>query len=86
VALAGSAIGVLAPPSSAAESQWIFTVAGNGGYAIDAAPGPRDGAHATAVQFEAPRDVALAADGSIIFAEGISGAVRHIGVEARLRR
>jgi hypothetical protein len=78
-------MGVSAPPSIAGESPRIFTVAGNGGYVIDAAPGPRDGARATSVQVEAPRDVALAADGSIIYAEGISGAVRRIGLDGRLQ-
>ena len=80
---AGVANGGLGTLRAAALTTRIFTCAGNGGYTIDAAPGPRDGARATAVQVKAPSDVALAADGSIIFAEGISGAVRRIGPDGR---
>ena len=58
------------PLASGSANLFWAKIAGNGGYTIDAAPGPRDGARATEVQVEAPRDVALAADGSIIYADG----------------
>jgi hypothetical protein len=48
-------------------------------------PAPRDGVLANRVEVDAPEDLALASDGSILYVDGITGAIRRVGLDGRLR-